>query len=94
MLITGFLWLEDIVQKLIWKHSIYIEEVREIFDNGPRFHFVEKGERKGEDVYSAGGQAVSGRYLICYFIYKSDKRALILSARDMTSSERKRYGKK
>ena len=94
MLITSFLWLEDIVQKLLWKHSVDAGEVHEIFDNGPRFHFVEKGERKGEDVYSAGGQTAAGRYLICYFIYKSDNRSLVLSARDMTASERKRYEKK
>ena len=33
----------------------------------------------------------SGRYLMVFFVYKTDKLALILSARDMTKSERKRY---
>jgi len=40
------------------------------------------------------GQTESGRYLIVFFIYKKDNRALILSARDMTPAERKRYEKK
>jgi uncharacterized DUF497 family protein len=40
------------------------------------------------------GQTDSGRYLIVFFIHKKDNRALILSARDMTSAERKRYEKK
>jgi uncharacterized DUF497 family protein len=39
------------------------------------------------------GQAKSGRYLVVFFIYKKDGRALILSARDMTTAERRRYGK-
>ena len=94
MKITGFIWLEDIVQKLIWKHSVQIEEVREMFLNKPRFHFVEKGHRKDENVYAAHGQTEAGRYLACFFVLKRDKRAFILSARDMSSAERKRYGRK
>lgn len=94
MRINGFVWLEDIVQKLIWKHSVDTEEVREVFADKPRFRFVEKGHRKGENVYMALGQTDAGRYLICFFVHKKDKRALILSARDMTDAERKRYAKK
>ena len=94
MNISGIIWLEDIVQKLIWKHSVQTEEVREVFINQPRFRFVEKGHRKDENVYTANGQTDSGRYLICFFVRKSDERALILSARDMTGAERKMYGRK
>ena len=94
MKITRFIWLEKVIQKLIWKHSVTTEEVRELFLNSPRYHFVEKGHNKDENVYSAQGQTDEGRYLICYFVHKIDKRALILSARDMKSSEKKRYGRK
>lgn len=94
MKIVGFVWLEEIVQKLIWKHSVETQEVREIFLNNPRFRFVEKSHRKDEDAYAVFGQTDGGRYLICYFVYKEDRRALILSARDMTDAERKRYGRK
>jgi hypothetical protein len=48
MRITGFIWLEEIVQKLKWKHSVELDEVREVFENGPRFNIVEKGSRKDE----------------------------------------------
>ena len=82
MKINGFIWLEEIVQKLIWKHSVQTEEVREIFLNGPRFRFVEKGHRKDENVYAAFGQSNEGRYLVRFFVHKHDNRALILSARD------------
>jgi uncharacterized DUF497 family protein len=94
MKISGLIWLEDIAQKLLWKHSVQTDEVRELFLNNPRFRFIEKGHRKDENVYAAFGQTDSGRYLICFFIYKTENRALILSARDMTDAERKRYDRK
>jgi hypothetical protein len=43
--ITGFIWLRDIVQKLLRKHSVTQEEVVEVFGNRPRFRFIEKGDR-------------------------------------------------
>ncbi|MCA1594293.1 MAG: BrnT family toxin [Acidobacteria bacterium] len=94
MKITGFIWLDDIVQKLLWKHTVTQKEVAEIFADTPRFRFVEKGHRSGENVYSAFGQTGGGRYLAIFFVYKKDGRALILSARDMTDSERRRHAKK
>jgi uncharacterized protein len=92
--ITGFIWLEDIVQKLVQKHGVRREEVREVFQNRPHFRFVEKGHRRGENVYAAFGQTEAGRYLIVFFVHKQDGRALILSVRDMTESERRRYEQK
>lgn len=82
MKINGVLWLEDIVEKLIEKHQVDTEEVVEMLSNNPRFLFVEKGYRKGEDVYAAMSQTDAGRYLIVYFVYKQGNEALILSARD------------
>jgi uncharacterized DUF497 family protein len=92
--ITGFIWLRDVVQKLLRKHSVTQEEVVEVFGNSPRFRFVEKGHRRGENVYAALGRTDAGRYLIIFFVHKKDGRALTVSARDMTDAERRRYGKK
>ena len=64
------------------------------FDNRPKFRFLEKGERAGEDVYVALGQSNAGRYLAVMFIHKKSKDALILSARTMAPKERRLYGKK
>ena len=36
----------------------------------------------------------AGRYLAVLFIYKATREALIVSARDMASKERKQYGRK
>ena len=62
--------------------------------NDPRFSFIEKGQRFGENVCAALGQTDGGRYLIVCFVYKKDRSALILSARDMTVGERRGYEKK
>lgn len=93
MKIEGIIWLDVLIEKLIRKHNVQQNEVREVLFNKPHFRFVEKGHRNGENVYTAMGQANSGRYLIVFFVYKTDKHALILSARDMTKSERRLYEK-
>ena len=94
MKIAEIIWLENIVEKLERRHAVRREEVKEALANSKRFRFVEKGHRRGENVYSALAQTEAGRYLTIFFIYKIDKQALILSARDMTSRERRRYEKK
>ena len=94
MHIKGYLWREDIIDKLWWKHNVTVEEVEEVFANRPHVENIQKGHYQGEDVYAATGQTEAGRYLIVIFIYKLDQRALINTARDMTPSERKKYGRK
>ncbi|MGH7902094.1 MAG: BrnT family toxin [Thermodesulfobacteriota bacterium] len=94
MTIEGIIWLRDIVDKLAFKHRVEAREVEEVLENRPTIRLVEKGKRKGEDVYLALGQTDAGRYLAVLFIYKRTKEALILSARDMADNERKQYGKK
>ena len=94
MRIKGLLWLDEIVDKLHYKHNVTQLEVREVLNGKPWFRFLEKGHRPGENVYLALGRTEAGRYLIVIFILKHDQRAFILSARDMTRSERKQYGRK
>lgn len=91
MKIKGIIWLDEILEKIVGKHNVEQREVKEILEDKPRFRFVEKGHRSGEDVYAAMGQTDGGRYLIVFFVYKTDKRALIVSARDMTRAERRLY---
>lgn len=94
MQIDDFVWLPDIVEKLAVKHGANQDEVEEVFFSQPRYRFVESGHRAGEDVYAAGGQKDAGRYMIVFFIHKTDNTALILSARDMDRRERRRYERK
>jgi uncharacterized DUF497 family protein len=94
MKIENFIWLQDIIDKLAFKHHVEASEIEEVFDNRPKIRFVQKGDRRGEDVYVALGRSEAGRYLAVIFIIKKNNNALILSARDMAKKERKQYGRK
>jgi energy-converting hydrogenase A subunit M len=50
MEINRIIWLEDIVDKLYWKHNVETEEVVEVLQNKPRFILKEEGLKSGEDV--------------------------------------------
>jgi len=94
MKITGFIWLAYFVDKLEQKHRVESDEVEAVFDHHVLIKRVEKGHRPDEDVYAAYGQTEAGRYLVVFFVYKQDKRALIILAREMTPTERRYYGRK
>jgi len=94
MIIENIIWLRNVVDKLAFKHHVETYEVEEVLLGKPKFLFVEKGEREGENVYMALGQTDSGRYLFVLFIHKKIKEALILSARDMAEKEKREYVKK
>lgn len=94
MKIANLIWLQDVIDKLAFKHQVEPDEVEEVFDNRPKIRFVQKGARKGEDVYIALGRSEAGRYLAVLFIMKKNNNALILSARDMAKRERKQYDRK
>jgi len=89
--ISRIIWLEDIVEKLLWKHDVEEDEIIEVLDNKPKFIRKETGYKEGEDVYAAFGKTNTGRLLSVFFVYTKDQRAIIVSARDMTINERKKY---
>lgn len=94
MKINGIIWLRDVADKLWWKHSITTDEVEEVFVNKPRYRFQERGNIRGEDLYTAYGRTDAGRYLTVFFLNKFGGEALIVTAREMDRKERKGYGKK
>jgi uncharacterized DUF497 family protein len=91
MRIVDIIWLPQIIDKLSWKHGVTPEEVEEVFFSHPIFRKVQKGHIPGEDLYAALGQTEAGRFLIIFFIFKSNGEAFIISARDMNNRERKLY---
>ena len=94
MFIIDIIWLEQIVDKLASKHHVSMSEVEEVLMNAKHFRFISRGRKvRNENVYAAYGQTNAGRFLSMFFIYKSGNKALIISARDMDTKERKRYGK-
>ena len=94
MRITRVIWLPEIEDKLLHEHDVFVVEAEEVLFGDPYIRFVEKGHRKGEDLYAAYGQTEEGRYLIVFFIVKQNAQALIISARDMDRKERKSYGRR
>jgi uncharacterized protein len=93
MIIEGFVWHADILDKLEYKHAVLPDEVEDVFGNKPVFHGIEKGKVQGEDLYRALGKTDSGRYLVVFFLYKQTLEVLVISARDMTIKEKKTYAK-
>lgn len=93
MKITDVIWLTRFVEKIGRKHGVGTDEVEQVFANRPRFRLIERGNVSGENLYRAIGKTDGGRYLAVFFIYKGEYRALIISARDISSRERKSYGK-
>ena len=89
--ILDIVWLEDIVEKLHWKHDVEEMEVIEVLENRPQYVWKEAGFIAGEDVYAAFGATHLNRLLSIFFVYTKDKRAIIVSAREMTEKEKKRY---
>ena len=92
--IERFIWLPSVVDKILGKHNVSPEEVEEVFYSRPMVRFHEKGRIQGENMYAAFGQTESGRYITVLYILKQQRQALVISARDMNSIERKRYERK
>ena len=67
-------------------------EVEEILHSRKNVYRIAKGDVKGEDVYLALGRTSAGRYLSVFFILKRNHDVLPISARNMDSKERRRYG--
>ncbi len=94
MRIKDVIWQEQFVDKLMEKHGVYPDEAEDVLFGRNRMRQVARGQVCGEDVYEALGQTVSVRYLIVIFVWKLDGDALVISARDMSDRERRRYDRK
>jgi len=84
----------DIVDKLKAKHDIEWEEIEDVFRNYPRFFLSTIVDQYGESRYDALGRTDAGRYLIVFFVPVPPNLAKVISARDMTNKERRRYRRK
>ena len=98
MEIEGVIWPNGVEEKIERLHGVTGWEVEEVFLNAPEFRRGPKGRRKGENIYYALGQTDAGRYLFVVFVYKRNRKALVITAREMTDREkdghrkRRRYG--
>jgi len=59
-IIGDIIWLDTIVEKLAWKHSVLTSEVEEVLGGNCRIFWKEKGRVEGEHLYNALGQTKAG----------------------------------
>lgn len=87
---TGFEWDEGNLTKNWEKHEVTEGECEQIFFNQPLIVTRDKKHSVFEDRYYALGGTDAQRLLFIVFTIRKDK-IRIISARDMTPAERKRY---
>lgn len=85
MEIDDLVWDPRVVEKIARKHTITDVEVESVFFDGNPW------VRRYQQVYHAFGQTAEGRYLFIVFISLGHKKVRPITARDMTSSERRLY---
>jgi uncharacterized DUF497 family protein len=78
-------WWDDYNIEHIANHGVEPYEAEEVIDDDP---FIAK---TGQDKYVAYGQTDAGRYLLAVFAPKSEQRLRVITARDMTAGEKKRF---
>lgn len=86
MRLVEVVWVQEIAEKVERKHGLKPEDVEETCF-GPSTH-IRKG-RHGR--YALLGRTDAGRYVIVFFEKLGQGRILIITARDMTESERDLY---
>ncbi len=87
MKITDLMWDEGTIEHVA-AHGVTHWEVAEVFERGPRIR------RGRERRYQAAGTTEAGRHLVVYFRYVGNGIARPITARDMTSAERRTYARK
>lgn len=86
--IEGFIWREWVIEKIIERHGVWPDEVQESFFNRPyKLRRVESGK------YQLFGRSEDGRYLFIVFAWQG-RQVRVITARDMTHSERRFFGRK
>lgn len=91
MRLYDIIWNERFAAKIAEKHAVGTDEVEEVLFSRPHVRRLEKGKVKREHLYVAYGQTAAGRYLAVFFIRKPRSAALPISARDMTTAERRYF---
>jgi uncharacterized protein len=86
--VLNFEWDHGNVDKNIVKHDLYPTEIEEAFFNKPNKTLIGRDDR-----YYLLGRTNAGRYLFIVFIIKS-KIIRVISARDMSKDEKRKYFKK
>lgn len=77
-------WWDELNIEHVADHGVEPYEAEEVIDDDPLV------VRAGKDRYAAYGQTDGGRYLLVVYAVKSHQRVRVITARDLTSAEKKR----
>lgn len=86
--IEEFHWPDGIAEKILIKHGLFYEDVEDAF-----FHREARVRRTRSQRYLLLSRTQAGEYVIVVFAYEN-RTATVITARLMTSSERKLYKRK
>jgi uncharacterized DUF497 family protein len=90
MRISRLIWPRDRIEHIA-RHGVTPEEVEEVCFGKP---LVLRGKSEGENaVYYCLGQSEAGRHLFCVVIEFPDAKGYPVTAREMTTKEKRRYRK-
>jgi uncharacterized DUF497 family protein len=81
---ASFEWDEQNTDHMA-RHGVGPDEAETVLDNVPFLLRTEDGK------YLAYGQTDEGRYLLVVFVRKPSSLVRVITARDMTDAEKKRY---
>ena len=81
---------ESVADKIAAKHAVSEREVYQVFENDEE-PLVVRHSQKVRGTYVAYGCTFGGRYLVIPFELLDDQTARVLTAREMTGSERQLY---
>ncbi len=84
--IYEFIWDARVAEKIVTKHHVLPEEVEQIFQGKTSI-------RSHRGVYVALGQTLDGRLLLVVLTRKSRGALRIITAREMTTGEKRLYKK-
>ena len=76
------------------KHGIWFEEAQQVFDDAKAILFFDKEHSSNEDRFILLGMSASSRVLVVIHCERASGKAIrIISARNATQNEEKRYEK-
>lgn len=88
MRIRRLVWPEERIEHIA-RHGVTPDEVEEACFGNP---WVRRGKSEGDNpVYYVLGQTLAGRYLFCVVIAFPDGNGYPVTAREMTTREKRRY---
>lgn len=86
----GYEWDQEKAASNLEKHEVSFEEAATVFDDPLYIDFYDPDDSIKEHRYLIMGQSTAGRLLIVSYTERDDVVRLI-SAREMTASERRAY---